>query len=59
MGNPISVISLSVLGVLAAGAPLATAQDSGGLQEVVVTGSRIPTDPNVVASTPVQFVGRV
>ena len=56
MGNPISVISLSVLGVLAAGAPLATAQDSGGLQEVVVTGSRIPTDPNVVASTPVQFL---
>jgi mannose-1-phosphate guanylyltransferase/mannose-6-phosphate isomerase len=36
MGNPISVISLSVLGVLAAGAPLATAQDSGGLQDVVV-----------------------
>ncbi|MFM7626066.1 MAG: TonB-dependent receptor plug domain-containing protein, partial [Gammaproteobacteria bacterium] len=48
--------SLGILGVLVAGAPFAVAQDSGGLQEVVVTGSRIPTDPNIVASTPVQFL---
>ncbi|MFZ9667891.1 MAG: TonB-dependent receptor plug domain-containing protein, partial [Steroidobacteraceae bacterium] len=37
------------------------AQNSEGsgrdaLQEVVVTGSRIPVDPNLVASTPVQFL---
>lgn len=56
MNKRISVLSLGILGVLAAGAPFAVAQDSGVLQEVVVTGSRIPTDPNIVASTPVQFL---
>ena len=48
-------------GVLISASSVGFAQNSEGsgrdaLQEVVVTGSRIPVDPNLVASTPVQFL---
>jgi hypothetical protein len=47
-------------GVLLSAGPLALGQSSDGaaapLAEVVVTGSRIPIDPNLTSSTPVQFL---
>jgi len=61
MFHRITSVGLSLFVVLISASTAAIAQNADGagreaLQEVVVTGSRIPTDPNLVASTPIQFL---
>jgi outer membrane receptor protein involved in Fe transport len=61
MNTRIATIGFAFLGVLVSAPSGLRAQNADGpartgLEEVVVTGSRIPTDPNLVASTPVQFL---
>ena len=48
----------SMVGISAAGTTLALAQDSVALEEVIVTGSRLNTNPNLDAPTPVVAIGR-
>ncbi|MBM4229852.1 MAG: TonB-dependent receptor [Gammaproteobacteria bacterium] len=61
MAKKLPSLFLTFFGVLISSSPIAMAQDSEGvgreaLEEVVVTGSRIAIDPNLVGSTPVQFL---
>ena len=61
MSSRVTSSVFAFFGVLISASSVGIAQDSEGsgrdaLQEVVVTGSRIPVDPNLVASTPVQFL---
>jgi len=61
MTHRITSVGFAFLAALISASSAAIAQNADGagreaLEEVVVTGSRIPTDPNLVASTPVQFL---
>jgi iron complex outermembrane receptor protein len=54
-----SVVSLAVAAIVLGASSSIRAQDQSvadGLDTVVVTGSRIPIDPNLTSSTPVQFL---
>jgi hypothetical protein len=62
MFHRITSVGFSCFFVLISASTAAIAQNVDGssregLQEVVVTGSRIPTDPNLVASTPHSIFG--